>query len=95
MPRVMDNATEMMPVKDEKKARKYINELHGLDDKTKVFRYQLQKKDGSFSNHTNKFNYQDKDYYSTKEMKGKEKGNFTKLMNEINKNFTDFQIGEV
>lgn len=65
------------------------------DDKTKVFRYQLQKKDGSFSDHTNKFNYQDKDYYSTKEMTGKEKGNFTKLMNEINKNFTDFQIVEV
>lgn len=65
------------------------------DDKTKVFRYQLQKKDGSYSDHTYKFNYQDKDYYSTKEMKGKEKGNFTKLMNKINKNFTDFQIVEV
>ena len=37
MPRVMNNATEMLPVKDEKKARSYINELYGLDDKTKVF----------------------------------------------------------
>ncbi len=37
MPRVMNNATEMLPVKDEKKARKYINDLYKLDDKTKVF----------------------------------------------------------
>ena len=37
MPRVMNNATEMMPVKDEKKAREYINKLYKIDDKTKVF----------------------------------------------------------
>ena len=37
MPRVMNNATEMLPVKDEKKAREYINKLYKIDDKTKVF----------------------------------------------------------
>lgn len=37
MPRVMNNATEMMPVKDEQKARDYINNLYHLDNDTKVF----------------------------------------------------------
>ena len=65
------------------------------DDKTKVFRYQLQKKDGSFSDHTYKFNYQDKDYFSTKEMSGTDRGNFTKLMNGINMDYLDFHIVEI
>ena len=33
----MNNATEMMPVKSEKEARDYINNLHKLDNDTKVF----------------------------------------------------------
>jgi glycosyltransferase involved in cell wall biosynthesis len=37
VPRTMNNATEMLPVKDPQKARKYINELYHLDDDTKVF----------------------------------------------------------
>ncbi len=37
MPRVMNNATEMMPLEDKEKAKKLINQKCHLDDKTKVF----------------------------------------------------------
>ena len=37
MPKVMNNATDMLPVEDEQEARKYINTKHDLDDKEKVF----------------------------------------------------------
>ena len=37
MPRVMENATEMQPVKDVKEARKYINEKYNIKDDEKVF----------------------------------------------------------
>jgi len=37
MPRVMYNATEMMPLEDKEKAKKLINQKCHLDDKTKVF----------------------------------------------------------
>lgn len=65
------------------------------EDKTKVYRYQLQKKNGSFSDHTYKFNYKAKDYFSTKELGGNETGRFWKFMNKVNKNYDDFQIVEI
>ena len=37
MPTVIHNATDMMPVKDEKEARKLINKRHNLKDDDKVF----------------------------------------------------------
>ena len=39
MPRVVENATEMKPVKNTKKARNIINKRHKLDDKDKVLIY--------------------------------------------------------
>lgn len=37
MPKVMNNATEMLPVKDNLVARKYINDLYKINDDTIVF----------------------------------------------------------
>ena len=37
MPRIINNATEMLPVENEKQARDYINKLYNIDDKDKVF----------------------------------------------------------
>lgn len=37
MPKVMNNATEMKPVKSIKKANNYINKLYNIDKNTKVF----------------------------------------------------------
>lgn len=37
LPKVMDNATEMVPVKDSKKAIKYINKKHNIKNNEKVF----------------------------------------------------------
>jgi glycosyltransferase involved in cell wall biosynthesis len=37
IPRVMENATDMTPIKDVKEARRYINEKHNLKDDEKVF----------------------------------------------------------
>ena len=37
VPRVMNNATEMLPVENLDEARRYINELYGINDNEKVF----------------------------------------------------------
>ncbi len=65
------------------------------ENKTKVYRYQLPKRNGSFSDHTYKFNYKGNDYYSTKELGGNETGRFVKFMNKVNEKYTDFQIVEI
>ena len=37
MPKVFNNATEMMPIQDVEEANKKINDLHGLNTEDKVF----------------------------------------------------------
>ena len=59
------------------------------DDKDKVKRIKKGKEE-YFT-----FNYNNVDYYGTKEWSGDEDGNFQKLMNGINKNYDDFQIEKI
>lgn len=65
------------------------------DDKTKVYRWQLQKDNGTYCDHFYKFSYMGVDYFSTKELGGDEKGKFAKLMKGINEDNPDFQIVEI